>query len=72
MYKTSRRGRPTIPIEFSLKCLILQYIYNLSDPALEDALVDRLSFQRFPGIGFETDIPVSESSGNQKGSSGVK
>jgi IS5 family transposase len=57
MYKPSRRGRPTVPIQFSLKCLILQYLYNLSDPALEDALVDRLSFQRFLGISFETDIP---------------
>jgi len=57
MYKASRRGRPTIPIEFSLKCLILQYLYNLSDPALEDALVDRLSFQRFLGISFESEIP---------------
>ena len=57
MYKSSRRGRPTIPIQFSLKCLILQYLYNLSDPALEDALVDRLSFQRFLGISFESEIP---------------
>ena len=57
MYKASRRGRPTIPIQFSLKCLILQYLYNLSDPALEDALVDRLSFQRFLGISFESEIP---------------
>lgn len=57
IYKPSRRGRPTIPIQFSLKCLILQYLYNLSDPALEDALTDRFSFQRFLGISFETDIP---------------
>jgi transposase, IS5 family len=57
MYKDSRKGRPTIPIEFSIKCLFLQYMYDLSDPALEDALIDRLSFQRFLGIGFETDIP---------------
>lgn len=57
MYKSSRRGRPTIPIQFSLKCLILQYLYNLSDPALEDALVDRFSFQRFLGISFESEIP---------------
>jgi len=57
IYKPSRRGRPTIPIQFSLKCLILQYLYNLSDPALEDALVDRLSFQRFLGISFESEIP---------------
>jgi len=57
MYKPSRRGRPTIPIQFSLKCLILQYLYNLSDPALEDALIDRFSFQRFLGISFDRDIP---------------
>lgn len=57
MYKDSRRGRPSIPIQFSLKCLILQYLYNLSDPALEDALIDRMSFQRFLKIGFDTDIP---------------
>lgn len=57
MYKDSRRGRPTLPIIFSLKCLILQYLYNLSDPALEDALIDRLSFQRFLGISFDTEIP---------------
>ena len=57
MYKDSHKGRPTIPIEFSLKCLFLQYMYNLSDPALEDALIDRLSFQRFLGISFDTEIP---------------
>jgi len=57
MYKPSRRGRPTVPMQFSLKCLILQYLYSLSDPALEDSLVDRFSFQRFLGISFETDIP---------------
>ena len=57
MYKDSRRGRPSIPIQFSLKCLILQYLYNLSDPALEDALIDRFSFQRFLGLSFDTDIP---------------
>ena len=57
MYKDSRRGRPTLPIIFSLKCLILQYLYNLSDPALEDALIDRLSFQHFLGISFDSDIP---------------
>jgi len=57
MYKDTNRGRPSFPIKFALKCLILQYLYNLSDPALEDALIDRLSFQRFLGISFDTDIP---------------
>ena len=57
MYKPSKRGKPSVPIVVSLKCLILQYLYDLSDPALEDALIDRLSFQRFAGITFDTDIP---------------
>jgi transposase, IS5 family len=57
MYKDSKRGRPSLPIIFALKCLVLQYLYNLSDPALEDALIDRLSFQRFLGISFDTEIP---------------
>lgn len=57
MYKNSSRGRPTLPIEFSLKCLVLQYLYGLSDPALEDALIDRFSFQRFLGISFDSEIP---------------
>ena len=57
MYKDSKHGRPSLPIIIALKCLVLQYLYNLSDPALEDALIDRMSFQRFLGISFDTEIP---------------
>jgi len=57
MYKPSNQGQPSLPIVVALKCLMLQYLYNLSDPALEDALIDRLSFQRFTGITFATEIP---------------
>ena len=57
MYKDSLQGQPSIPIVVMLKCLILQYLYGLSDPALEDALIDRLSFQRFAGITFDDEIP---------------
>ena len=57
MYKDTKRGRPSLPIIISLKCLVLQYLYNLSDPALEDALIDRLSFQRFLNISFDTELP---------------
>jgi len=57
MYKPSKKGKPSLPVVVGLKCLILQYLYDLSDPALEDALIDRLSFQRFAGITFDTDIP---------------
>jgi len=57
MYKDSKRGRPTIPIVIALKCLILQFLYNLSDPELEDALIDRVSFKRFLEISFDEDVP---------------
>ena len=57
IYKKSKRGRPTVPIIYSIKCLFLQYLYDLSDPQLEDALIDRLSFQRFVGLSFEEEIP---------------
>ena len=57
MFKKSKRGRPTTPIIFSLKCLFIQFLYGLSEPALEDALIDRLSFQRFLGISFDKEIP---------------
>lgn len=57
MYKRTTTGHPSVPIVTALKCLVLQYLYDLSDPALEDALIDRLSFQRFTGISFESEIP---------------
>lgn len=57
LYKQTNQGHPSVPIVVALKCLILQYLYDLSDPALEDALIDRLSFQRFLGITFDTEIP---------------
>lgn len=37
--------------------LFLQYLYNLSDPELEDQVNDRLSFQSFVGVSFTTTIP---------------
>jgi len=30
-YQKSRRGRPSIPIEYMLQCLFLQYMYNVSN-----------------------------------------
>ncbi|MDQ7051876.1 MAG: IS5 family transposase [candidate division KSB1 bacterium] len=56
-YKKSKRGRPSIPIIYMLKILILQRLYDLSDPEMEDALIDRLSFQRFVGFSFSEEVP---------------
>lgn len=39
------------------RALLLQSLYGLSDPALEEALSDRLSFRRFVGLGLDDDTP---------------
>lgn len=39
-------------VRFCLKCLFLQFLYNLKSADLEDVITDRLSFQRFLGINF--------------------
>ena len=57
LYKQSKRGRPSVPIRYMIKILVLQNLYNLSDPEMEDALIDRLSFQRFVGLSFMDEIP---------------
>jgi len=50
-------GSPPKDLLVKIKMLFLQYLYNLSDPELEDQVNDRLSFQRFIGITFSTTIP---------------
>jgi transposase len=40
-------GRPSFSLELMLKIHCLQQWYNLSDPAAEDAIYDRSSFQKF-------------------------
>jgi IS5 family transposase len=35
----------------------LQYLYQLSDPQLEDQLIDRLSFCRFAGLPLDQTVP---------------
>ncbi len=50
-------GRPSYPPLALLKVLLLQGWYGLSDPAMEEALGDRLSFRRFVGLGLEDRVP---------------
>jgi IS5 family transposase len=40
-----------------LKALYLQRLYDLSDPGLEEALLDRISFRLFCGFGLEDRTP---------------
>lgn len=50
-------GRPAYPPLPLFKMLLLQRWYDLSDPGLEAAVTDRLSFLRFTGFSFESSIP---------------
>lgn len=50
-------GRPPYASGSMLRALFLQMLYGLSDPGLEEALVDRVSFRRFCGFGPEAATP---------------
>jgi transposase, IS5 family len=49
-YKTGSGGRPPHDLSLMLRVHFLQLWHNLSDPATEEAIYDRLSFQRFLGF----------------------
>ena len=57
--RASRYGAPGYPPLLMLKALLLQQWYSLSDPGLEEALIDRLSFRRFCGAGAGGDFAGS-------------
>jgi IS5 family transposase len=53
----SRRGEAAYPPTMMFKVLLLQRWYGLSDPEMEAALGDRLSFLRFCGLSLEDETP---------------
>lgn len=50
-------GRPAYPSLVLFKILLMQRWYTLSDPAMEEALRDRLSFRRFAGLPLTSAVP---------------
>ena len=50
-------GRPGYPPLTMVKVLLLQQWYTASDPAMEEALRDRLSFRRFVNLGWTDGTP---------------
>lgn len=50
-------GRPPYRPLSMLKALYLQRLYDLSDPGLEEALLDRLSFRRFCELSLDEATP---------------
>jgi transposase, IS5 family len=53
----SADGRPAYPPLPMFKSLLLQRWYRLSDPGLEEALNDRISFIIFSGFSFVSPLP---------------
>jgi transposase, IS5 family len=50
-------GNSSYPAEVLLRCLLAGIWHNLSDPALEAAVADRLSFRRFVGLSLHDRTP---------------
>lgn len=55
--RSAQTGRPPYAPLAMLKALYLQAMYDLSDPGLEAALLDRVSFRRFCGWGLADRTP---------------
>jgi transposase, IS5 family len=55
--RQAETGRPPYAPLAMLKALYLQALYDLSDPGLEEALLDRLSFRRFCGFALAGGTP---------------
>lgn len=55
--RTAETGRPPYLALPMVKALYLQALYDLSDPGLEEALTDRLSFRRFCGFALDDSTP---------------
>lgn len=71
----SEKGRPHYDVVKMFRILILQTLYDLSDEDMEFNMCDRLSFQKFVGIGVMDDVPDARTIWKFRqrlGSSGVR
>jgi IS5 family transposase len=53
--KGSKGGRPPFPLDTMLRIHLMQHWYSLSDPAMEDALIEVPTMRRFAGIDMISD-----------------
>lgn len=56
-YPKGERGRPPYPLSVMLRIHCMQLFYNLSDPAMEDALLEIDSMRRFAGLNLSSRLP---------------
>ena len=52
---SSKGGRPAYPLATMLRIHLMQQWYSLSDPAMEDALIEVPTMRRFVGIDLVSD-----------------
>jgi len=57
---SSKGGRPPCPLATMLRIHLLQQWYVLSDPAMEDALIEVPTMRRFAGIDMISDRILDE------------
>ncbi len=57
IYPAGERGRPPYPLAMMLRIHGVQLFYNLSDPAMADALYDSVAVQRFVGLAARDPRP---------------
>lgn len=56
-YPKGENGRPPYPLSIMLRVHCMQLFYNLSDPAMEDALYEIESMRRFAGLRLSDRLP---------------
>jgi IS5 family transposase len=56
-YSKGTTGRKPYPLNVMLRIHIMQLIYNLSDPAMEDTLYEIESMRRFAGLRLADNLP---------------
>jgi IS5 family transposase len=59
-YPRGEQGRPPMPLRTMLRIYFMQQWFQLSDPAMEDALYDSQSMQRFAGLELGRDAIPDE------------
>jgi transposase, IS5 family len=56
-YHKAKTGRPPYPLPVMLRVHAMQLFYNLSDPAMEDALYEIESMRQFAGLRLSGNLP---------------
>lgn len=56
-YSNGKVGRKPYPLSVMLRVHVMQLLYNLSDPAMEDALYEIESMRRFAGLRLSDNLP---------------